>query len=220
VLAFLTALVGWRRVSSATAPMAVGLARAGVAGGTLADSTKEELFVRILAGIPTEQAERVGRRFAREHLAHHERVDVRARFDWHQGRGDRVVIVSASPEVYVVEVGRLLGADGVIATRLAAHDGVLTGKYEGANCRGEEKLRRLLVWIDEQEIDAPDGEDGEDGDPGGSSNSRLWAYGNSRGDLRMLRAADIGVNVGRLGRWGRLAQFPTLRATEPGPLSR
>ena len=43
--------------------------------------------------------------------------------------------------------------------------------------------------------------------------SELWAYGNSRGDLTMLRAADRGVNVGRLGRWGRLRSFPGLAGT-------
>ena len=46
----------------------------------------------------------------------------------------------------------------------------------------------------------------------------LWAYGNSRGDLRMLRAADTGVNVGRLGRLGRLRDFKGL--DETGPLGR
>ena len=38
----------------------------------------------------------------------------------------------------------------------------------------------------------------------------LWAYGNSRGDLRLLDAADHGVDAGRLGRLGRLRHFPTL----------
>jgi phosphoserine phosphatase len=43
----------------------------------------------------------------------------------------------------------------------------------------------------------------------------LWAYGNSRGDLRMLRAADTGVNVGKLGALGRLRDFPGLEDTGP-----
>jgi phosphatidylglycerophosphatase C len=111
-----------------------------------------------------------------------------------------VVIVSASPEAYVGAAGHRLGADGVIATRLeVAADGRLTGHYDGRNCRGEEKLRRLRRWVDESGI-APE---------------TVWAYGNSRGDLRMLRAADVGVNVGRLGRLGRLGSFQTLGHTPP-----
>ena len=87
---------------------------------------------------------------------------------------------------------RSLGADAVLATGLeVGPDGALTGRYDGKNCRGEEKLRRLRAWIGEEE-------------PAG----RLWAYGNSRGDLRMLSAADVGVNVGRLG---RLRAAPPIR---------
>ena len=38
----------------------------------------------------------------------------------------------------------------------------------------------------------------------------LWAYGNSAGDLEMLHAADIGVDAGRLGRFGKLRRFRRL----------
>ena len=124
------------------------------------------------------------------HLAAHVRPEVRRRLDWHRGRGDRVVVVSASPDAYVRVAAERLAADGAIATRLEVDDsGRLTGRYDGGNCRGEEKIRRLRLWM----ADA------------GLEDARLWAYGNSRGDLRMLRAADTGVNVGRLGRLGRLA---------------
>ena len=93
-----------------------------------------------------------------------------------------------------------LAADATIATRLEVDDdGRLTGRYDGANCRGEEKVRRLRLWM----ADA------------GLEGARLWAYGNSRGDLRMLRAADTGVDVGRLGRFGRLRAFKGLDETGP-----
>jgi hypothetical protein len=42
----------------------------------------------------------------------------------------------------------------------------------------------------------------------------LWAYGNSRGDLRLLNAADHGVDVGKLGPVGRLRRFPRLAEVE------
>ena len=45
---------------------------------------------------------------------------------------------------------------------------------------------------------------------GGSDQPELWAYGNSRGDLRLLRAADHGVDAGLLGPLGRLRRFPRL----------
>ena len=200
VLEFLMSLRGRRAVLLATAALAPRLAHGALVGGAPADQAKQRLFVRTLAGQPLTRVREVSDRFAGHHLGRHLRREVQERFDWHRRRGDRVVIVSASPEVYVRVAGELLGADGVVATRLAVDDyGVLTGHYQGANCRGEEKLRRLREWI---------GESGPD--PG-----RLWAYGNSRGDLRMLHAADVGFNVGRLGRFGRLHSFPGLGAGPP-----
>jgi phosphatidylglycerophosphatase C len=205
VLDFLVALRGVRPVVSATAALAPRLAHGAVVGGSVADETKEMLFRRTLGGVPSSRVDEVSDRFARHHLARHLRADVRARFDWHRDRGDHLIIVSASPEVYVQVVGTLLGADGVVATRLAVDgSGRLTGGYEGANCRGEEKLRRLRMWMEET----------------GSTPDRLWAYGNSRGDLRMMRAADVGVNVGRLGRFGRLRDFGGLDTTGPRSASR
>ena len=45
----------------------------------------------------------------------------------------------------------------------------------------------------------------------------LYAYGNSRGDLRLLQAADRPVDVSRLGRLGRLGRFPRLEGTALEP---
>jgi phosphatidylglycerophosphatase C len=218
VFDFLAALVGRRQVTAASMALAPRLAQAALMGGTVADRTKEQLFQRVLAGIPVAQAESVAEQFARDHLNRHQRADVRARFEWHRDRGDRLVIVSASPELYLGEVGRALGADQVIATRLEVDaDGHLTGRYDGANCRGEEKLTRLRQWIDTvAESDEGVGSAGADEGVGGPGGSTVWAYGNSRGDLRMLRAAEVGVNVGRLGRFGKLRGFPGLAATGPG----
>jgi phosphatidylglycerophosphatase C len=201
VFDFLAAVAGRREVAAASASLSPALARAALAGGTAADDTKERLFRRVLAGVEVTRLDEVARQFAEDHLRDHLRADVHRRFGWHRHRGDRLVIVSASPEAYVGPIGDRLGADHVVATRLEVVDGRLTGGYDGRNCRGEEKLTRLQAW-----------RHGLD-DPG----ARLWAYGNSRGDLRMLAAADVGVNVGRLGPWGRLRAYPGLAASETRP---
>jgi len=155
----------------------------------------------VLAGVTVGRAQQVAADFAHQHLARHLRPAVRDRFDWHRHRGDRVAIVSASPELYVNVAGDELGADAVIATRLAVSpDGTLTGHYQGANCRGAEKVRRLRLWIDDMD-EVP---------------ARLWAYGNSRGDRSMLEAADVGINVGRLGPLSRLRPFPGLSGAQLG----
>ena len=63
--------------------------------------------------------------------------------DW-RGRGARLVIVTATPEIIVAPFARGLGADALIGTRLEfdAEDRA-TGRLDGANCRGPEKVRRF-----------------------------------------------------------------------------
>ena len=111
-----------------------------------------------------------------------------------------MVIVSASPQLYVDVMTETLKADGGLGTRLAVDPrGRLTGGYLGKNCRGTEKLRRLDEWIAQRHYPTP---------------PVIFAYGNSRGDRRMLSAAAHPFNVGQLGVVGSLRRFARLRAPD------
>ncbi len=202
---FLVAVSGRRRVVAAAAASAGRLAAAALIGGRFADDGKEALFRRTLAGLPADEMATEAADFGRAHYRRHARTDVRRRLEWHRARGHRLLIVSASPEAYLAPVGEDLGVDAVVATRLAVGgDGRLTGGYDGGNCRGAEKLarvRRLMTdWMPET------------ADTTGASaiTPVLWAYGNSDGDRQLLAGADVGVDVGRLGRFGSLRAFPRL----------
>jgi phosphatidylglycerophosphatase C len=132
-----------------------------------------------LAAAGTEFAQHVHDRWLRS--------DTVALLDDHRAAGDRVVLVSASFEVYLRPLGRLLGVDEVLATRLAFRDGVATGALDGPNCRGPEKVRRLHDWLEH--------------DHGGRANARIVAYGDSVGDREMLADADEAHWItGRIGR--------------------
>lgn len=203
VFAFLVAVRGLVPVGRAVTRLSPQLLRAAVTGGTAADETKERVFARLLGGLSEVDIDRRAALFAERHLRRRLRPEMERRLEWHRSRGHRVVIVSASPEAYVRTIGELLGADGVLATRLAVGGGgLLTGRYEGKNCRGAEKFARLSGWMRAQGLG------------GGDAQPVLWAYGNGRGDLRLLNAADHGVNAGRLGRFGRLHRFPSLDDVE------
>jgi phosphatidylglycerophosphatase C len=202
VFPYLNALCGRRQVLLAALSLLPRFLSAAVSGGSAADEAKERLFEKLLEGVPLARAEEVGIGFMHRHLARQLRPTVQRRLDWHRERGDRLVIVSASPEVYVRVAAQRLGVEGVVATRLEVdRNGLLTGRYEGANCRGDEKLRRLDQWVKRW----------------GEDPTNIWAYGNSRGDLAMMKAADIGVNVGRLGIFGRLRSFPSLYRIQSQP---
>ncbi len=198
---FLISLRGLLPVVGTVVRLSPALLRAALVGGTAADEVKEKVFHRLLGGMPVEEVDRRSVTFARRHLARHLRDDTRRRLEWHRRQGHYIVIVSASPECYVSPAGAQLGVDGVVATRLAVGGGgLLTGGYEGKNCRGAEKYARLIVHL--RSAGLLSGSAGEQ--------PVLWAYGNSRGDLRLLNAADHGVDAGRLGPLGRLRRFPRL----------
>ncbi len=212
-----TWLIGLRgpvAVLRATFRLSPGLLKAAIVGGTAADEIKERLFTRLLGGMPVEEVDLRSRAFATRHLARHLRDDTRDRLEWHRRQGHHTVIVSASPESYVAPAGEELGVNGVVATRLAVGGGgLLTGGYEGKNCRGAEKYARLVGHLRANGLLSNNGEQ-----------PVLWAYGNSRGDLRLLNAADHGVDAGKLGPFGRLRRFPRLsevmaQASEPPPAS-
>src|SRR6202165_278254 len=177
-LAFLRKVRGMPAVVFAAMAEAPKLG-ASLKGRPARDRAKEALFTRLMAGQSAAEVDQIGEDFADWMVAHKLRPEMRRRVEWHQRRGHRVVIVSASVEAYVAPIGRRLGVDGVLATQLEiGGDGSLTGKFLGLNCRGPEKLARVMAWA-------------------GGSPARLWAYGNSKGDAELLRAADVAVRVGR-----------------------
>jgi phosphatidylglycerophosphatase C len=180
--------------------------RAVIFSGSAADEYKELLFVNLFRGYSAEQVERRGADFAQNHLRQRLRPDIRRRIEWHHQRGHLVVLVSASLEAYVRPAGEILQVDGVLGTRLAVDSaGILSGHFDGKNCRGAEKYGRLVGWMRANGLEAA-----------GKGQAVLWAYGNSRGDAWLLGAADFPVDAGRLGRVGALRRFPPLRSLVHG----
>jgi len=59
----------------------------------------------------------------------------------------RLVLASASPEFYVRYFAERLGFELSVATRYEIRGGAYTGRIEGENCRGEEKIRRIAEHI-------------------------------------------------------------------------
>lgn len=99
----------------------------------------------------------------------------------HRADGDRLVLLSASVDLYVPKIGRRLGFDETICTGVAWRDGRLDGGLTTPNRRGDEK-RHCVEALRQR-------------NPG----ARIAAYGNSRSDLPHLVAVDrpVLVNGGR-----------------------
>ena len=90
----------------------------------------------------------------------------------HRQAGDHLMLLSASPDLYVPKVGKLLGFEQTVCTELQWRGDRLDGTLRSANCRGEEKLRQLKLLRARY------------------PQARIVAYGNSCGDLVHLRHAD------------------------------
>ncbi|MHB1504965.1 MAG: HAD-IB family hydrolase [Acidimicrobiales bacterium] len=203
---FLAAVRGHRQVALAAISMPGAIMAAALLGGHHADTAKEQLFTRLLSGMPEAEVRSKASDFAHAHYASHARRDMARMLALHRSLGHFIVVVSASPELYLAPLAEQLGASAVLGTRLAVdRNGCLTGRYEGANCRGPEKAARLSEWI------AANIATGATGAADTTTAPVVWAYGNSAGDLALLELADIGVDAGRLGKLGRLGRFPRLR---------
>lgn len=95
----------------------------------------------------------------------------------HRAAGDHLVLLSASPDLYVPHIGRDLGFERTLCTELEWRAERLDGTLHSANRRGPEKLR-CLQWLRSQYPGLP-----------------VVAYGNSASDLEHMREADKALLV-------------------------
>jgi phosphatidylglycerophosphatase C len=95
----------------------------------------------------------------------------------HRAAGDRLVLMSASPELYVPAIAAHLGFTDTICTRVRWNAEHLHGELTTPNCRFREKAERLKEWR------------------GRFPGIRTVAYANAASDLPHLEIADEGVLV-------------------------
>jgi phosphatidylglycerophosphatase C len=105
-----------------------------------------------------------------------------AMLEVHRAAGDHLVLLSASPDLYVPRIGGLLGFERTLCTELEwrrdpSDEDRLDGALRTPNRRGEEKAL-CLAWLRTQYVDMP-----------------VVAYGNSESDLPHLRQADRALLV-------------------------
>jgi phosphatidylglycerophosphatase C len=140
----------------------------------------KEIACGALDGLAAAELEAVGASYARRIRDAWLRPDTHARLERHRRLGHRIVLVSASLAPYLVPFGDLLEVDAVLCTRLEVdRAGRLTGRLDGSNCRGAEKVARLDAWLTEH----------------GLAEAFVYAYGDSRGDRELLARADRGTLV-------------------------
>lgn len=131
---------------------------------------KEILLSHFLKGIDLDKFNSLCKKFVEIKLPPLLRKEALHEIRRHIKNNTQVVIVSASPENWVLPWCKRYNI-ACIATKLQVKNNKLTGKIEGKNCHGTEKARNILRTYNL------------------SHYSKIYAYGNSRGDLPMLSLA-------------------------------
>lgn len=138
------------------------------------DRAKVAVLKRLLRGRHRDELFRAGTQFSRSFLPKMVRPEGMERLQWHQSEGHCCVLVSASLDVYLETWAREHGMDALICSQLIYDHELATGELAGNNCFGPEKVKRVQAWLKERQV------------------ATTYAYGDSKGDLPLLRTATYG----------------------------
>jgi len=163
-----------RRVATprqlAQAKWSVGPWLAGYRLGVVsAQAIRKRVTRLVFAGRRAEEIADHAQAYARETLPTLLRPEVMQRIAWHRAQGHRLVLVSASLDLYLQPWCARHGME-LICNRLEARDGVLTGRYADGDC-GPRKEALIRARYDL------------------TAYPRVFAYGDSREDRPMLALA-------------------------------
>lgn len=147
---------------------------------------KEKFLTRFLKGKTREALEKPAADFAQWRLAGLINPKAMEKVAWHREQGHRLLLLSASPELYLRHWTEANGFEKILGTRLAEDNDGFTGRIAGRNCHGEEKVVRLREELGEL------------------SDYEIYSYGDSRSDKVLLNLIDHGEYRSFEGgsRWG------------------
>jgi phosphatidylglycerophosphatase C len=157
----------WRL--AVTSPVLVAMFTAYKLGGLPATLVRAVGVRACLGGQSERSVAALGKQYATT-LSSVVRHEARERLRWHEARGDRIVIVSASLGVYLRPWCAESGFD-VLCSELASRNGVLTGQYLDGDCSGNAKARRVRERYRLEEY------------------TRVYAYGDTDEDRSLLELA-------------------------------
>ena len=133
---------------------------------------KERTLTLFFRGMQEQEFRRLGAEFARNILPGMVMERAREEIEMHREAGNPIIVVTGSFHSWVSDWCKAEGFE-LLATDYEVKDCKLTGKIQGINNTGAEKVRRIRENYDLE------------------SAGTIYAYGNSRNDLEMLGIAHI-----------------------------
>lgn len=133
---------------------------------------KEKVLKYFFKNWPLEKFQNLANEYAEQYLNHLIRPQALEKIRWHQAQGHRVIVVSASIESYLGPWCLLHNCEYVCSRIAVDEQHRLTGDLSSANCYGPEKAKRIQALLTLSDY------------------TKVYAYGDSKGDREMLDLAD------------------------------
>ena len=141
--------------------------------GLISNHVAKQQVLRFFFGkLSTEKFNALCREYAEEAIPLVVRAKARKEIELLKLNGAAVIVVSASPENWLQPWCHANGLQ-LLATRMQVSNGRITGRIEGLNCHGVEKVRRIREAFDLAQFD------------------HVYCYGDTNGDKPMLELATV-----------------------------
>lgn len=132
---------------------------------------KEYVLTWFFKGESVGDVDLKSKKFCEEVIVKLVKKDAILKLKQHKANGDRVVLVSASAEQWLKHWTESMNIE-LISTKMEIENGQFTGRLDGQNCYGINKVTKIKSLIDITEY------------------KEIYAYGDSRGDKEMLELAN------------------------------
>jgi HAD superfamily hydrolase (TIGR01490 family) len=133
-------------------------------------SLRKKVSFIVFCGRSKKKLYEIGKKYAQDVLPEFIRPIAIEKINWHKTQGDKIVLVSASLDLYLLEWCKEQKID-LICTELETWRGICTGRYVAGDCCGPEKKKRIMKKLNIKEYDL------------------IYAYGDSDEDAEMLELA-------------------------------
>jgi len=141
----------------------------------------KQAFLRFLDGMKEQELQTLMKGFYRDKLSNIIYEDSIKMIKKLKREGCKIYLISASPEFYLNELYNIKEVDKVIGTKFRVENGIFKPVMEGANCKGEEKVKRLMEELKKDNIEV--------------DFKRSYMFSDSLADLPLLRLVGKGYLI-------------------------
>lgn len=113
----------------------------------------KETFLKFIENVEEEDLKKLVKEYYEERLSNILYEDAIGMIKKLKSEGYKIYLISASPEFYLNEFYNIKEVDKVIGTKFLISEGKFSRKIEGHNCKGEEKVKRLMSVLKEENIE-------------------------------------------------------------------